>query len=208
MFTGIIESVSSLISTREGRARRYLKITRPNSFDDIREGSSIACDGICLTVLSFDAHSFEVEVMAETLKKTTAGTWRAGTQINLERALKLGGRLDGHWVQGHVDRVLSLNRIREDADTRYLYFSYPREDAPLLVAQGSVCLNGVSLTVAELSSDSFSVALISHTLQNSNLAAVKPGTAVNVEYDVLGKYLLRRSEPAKITEGWLHEQGF
>lgn len=204
VFTGIIEAVSTLLTYREGRGRRYLKIKRPGNFDDLKEGSSIACDGICLTVLGFDQSSFEVEVMAETLKKTSAQSWQSGYGINLERALRLGSRLDGHWVQGHIDRVLKLGQTRKVSDTIYLNFQYPREDAPLLVAQGSVCLNGVSLTVAELSADSFAVALISHTLQNSNLTTMNPGAAVNVEYDVLGKYVLRKSGSSKISEKWLH----
>ena len=208
MFTGIIEAVVPILAVREGSGRRHIKLSRPQAFDDLRAGASIACDGICLTVLGFDQSSFEVEVMAETLKKTIAAGWRNGTLINLERALRLGDRLDGHLVQGHIDRVLTLNSTRNQSDTLYLYFHYPREDAALLVAQGSVCLNGVSLTIAELKTDSFAVALISHTRQNSNLPALKPGSRVNVEYDVLGKYILRSSNPLKLSEEWLREQGY
>jgi len=200
MFTGIIEAVSPILSIRDTQKRRLVRVQRPSLFDDLRPGSSVACDGICLTVLEHDSESFEVEVMAETLGKTTAGTWNRGTKLNLERALKLGGRLDGHWVQGHVDRVLSLSRIKQVSDTIYLYFSYPREDAPLMVPQGSVCLNGVSLTIAELEPERFAVALISHTLDNSNLAILKPGGKVNLEYDVLGKYLARKSDQTGLSE--------
>lgn len=208
MFTGIIESIAPILQIREGPVQRILKIKRPAIFDDIKEGASIACDGICLTVLAHDSQSFEVEVMGETIAKSTAKTWKTGSRLNLERALRLGSRLDGHLVQGHIDRVLALQRIQRKGIALLLYFPVPREDASLLVPQGSIALNGVSLTLAELSSQSFAVALITHTIQNSNLAGMKPGDEVNVEYDVIGKYMNRRGEPNALSQGWLHEMGF
>ncbi|HHZ14779.1 MAG TPA: riboflavin synthase [Candidatus Cloacimonetes bacterium] len=208
MFTGIIEAVGPIISLNDRGGKRYLKLQRPPSFEHITEGNSIACDGICLTVISLDKSSFEVELMAETLKKSTAASWKIGSKINLERALRVGDRLDGHWVQGHVDSVLTLKQIRTIDQTPYHYFNYPKEDAELLVPQGSICLNGVSLTLAELNPTSFAVALIGHTLQNSNLSLLSVGAKVNVEYDILGKYILRKQQLKPISEEWLHEQGF
>jgi riboflavin synthase len=208
MFTGIIEAISPIISLNDRGGKRYLKLQRPPSFENIKEGDSIACDGICLTVISLDKSSFEVELMAETLKKSTAASWKIGSKINLERALRVGDRLDGHWVQGHVDSVLTLKQIRTIDKTPYYYFNYPKEDAELLVPQGSICLNGVSLTLAELNPTSFAVALIGHTLQNSNLSLLSVGAKVNVEYDILGKYILRKQQLKPISEEWLHEQGF
>ena len=208
MFTGIIEAISPIISLNDKGGKRYLKLQRPPSFENIKEGDSIACDGICLTVISLDKSSFEVELMAETLKKSTAASWKIGSKINLERALRVGDRLDGHWVQGHVDSVLTLKQIRTIDQTPYYYFNYPKEDAELLVPQGSICLNGVSLTLAELNPTSFAVALIGHTLQNSNLSLLSVGAKVNVEYDILGKYILRKQQLKPISEEWLHEQGF
>ncbi len=208
MFTGIIEAVSPIISLNDRGGKRYLKLQRPPSFENIKEGDSIACDGICLTVISLDKSSFEVELMAETLKKSTAASWKTGSKINLERALRVGDRLDGHWVQGHIDSVLTLKQIRTIDQTPYYYFNYPKEDAELLVPQGSICLNGVSLTLAELNPTSFAVALIGHTLQNSNLSLLSVGAKVNVEYDILGKYILRKQQLKPISEEWLHEQGF
>ena len=108
MFTGIIEAISPIISLKDRGGKRYIKLQRPKDFELIKQGSSIACDGICLTVISLDKSSFEVELMAETLKKSTAGSWGIGSKINLERALRVGDRMDGHWVQGHVDSILSL----------------------------------------------------------------------------------------------------
>ncbi len=208
MFTGIIEAISPILSLKDRGGKRYIKLQRPQGFEHIKEGNSIACDGICLTVISFDADSFEVELMTETLKKSTASSWKIGSKINLERALRVGDRLDGHWVQGHVDSVLTLKQIRTIDQTPYYYFNYPREDAELLAPQGSICLNGVSLTLAELNSGSFTVALIGHTLQNSNLSLLSVGAKVNVEYDILGKYILRKEQLKPISKEWLHEQGF
>ncbi|HPV14477.1 MAG TPA: riboflavin synthase [Candidatus Cloacimonadota bacterium] len=208
MFTGIIEAISPILSLNDRGGKRYLKFQRPESFDNIKEGNSIACDGICLTVISLDKSSFEVELMAETLKKSTAASWKIGSKINLERALRVVDRLDGHWVQGHVDSVLTLKQIKTVDQTPYYYFTYPREDAELLVPQGSICLNGVSLTLAELNPSSFAVALIGHTLQNSNLSLLAVGAKVNVEYDILGKYILRKQQITPISKEWLHEQGF
>ena len=125
MFTGIIEAISPIISLNDRGGKRYLKLQRPPSFENIKEGDSIACDGICLTVISLDKSSFEVELMAETLKKSTAASWKIGSKINLERALRVGDRLDGHWVQGHVDSVLTLKQIRTIDQTPYYYFNYP-----------------------------------------------------------------------------------
>ncbi len=208
MFTGIIESVSPIIGIRSSGSKRYLKLKRPELFSQIKEGSSIACDGICLTVISLDANSFEVELMAETLKKSTAINWQIGSKLNLERALRVGDRLDGHWVQGHVDGILKIKQIKKKEHTPYLHFSYPKQDSSLLVPQGSICLNGVSLTLAELTDSSFAVALIGHTWQNSNLSLLAVGSYVNVEYDILGKYMLRQDKLPKISKEWLNDQGF
>ncbi|MCB5229984.1 MAG: riboflavin synthase [Candidatus Cloacimonetes bacterium] len=208
MFTGIIESVSPITAIREAAGKRYLQIQRPAIFDDIKIGSSIASDGICLTVLSLDESMFEVEIMAETLHKSTAGIWERRRLLNLERAMRTDGRWDGHIVQGHVDSVVKLKRIRNQGDTKYLYFNTIPEDGELMVPQGSIAINGVSLTIAELANDSFAVALISHTLENSNLALLNVGDPVNVEYDVIGKYIQRRGSQKQISQEWLYEQGF
>lgn len=191
MFTGIIETQSKLLSLQPQSGKKLLRIAKPNFFTDTKIGSSIACDGICLTVLEFDAASFQVQIMNETLQKSTARNWQTGRILNLERALQLGSRLDGHWLQGHVDRELRLISHHKVNNTDYLKFELVNADRALLVPQGSVALNGVSLTIADLRSDSFSVALIGHTWENTNLSNLKPGDRVNVEYDILGKYIQR-----------------
>ncbi len=208
MFTGIIEAQEPLISRRTQSDKTLFTIKRPSGFTDIKVGSSIACNGICLTVLSFDASSFTVQVMNETVKKSTAGFWKEGTWINLERALRLGDRLDGHWLQGHVDttaRVLSISKIK---DAVYLKLELPSEGKLLVIPQGSIAINGVSLTIAELSGSSLTVALIGHTLENTNLAKLTSSDRVNLEYDVLGKYILQMQGKQAITKEWLFETGF
>lgn len=192
MFTGIIEAQGIIQSISAQSGKKLLSISRPLSFDDLKIGASIACDGICLTVLSFDAKSFKVEIMNETIQKSTAKSWVLNRSLNLERALQLGGRLDGHWLQGHVDRELRIVSSPTINGTDYLRIETVNADRGLLVPQGSIAINGVSLTIAELISGYFSIALIGHTLAGTNLSKLKAGAKVNVEYDILGKYIMQQ----------------
>ncbi len=210
MFTGIIESVSKIQTIKTSGKTTILTITRPDTFTILSFGDSIACDGICLTVTDFTREEFSVEVMAETLAKSTATEWKAGRELNLERALKLGGRLNGHWVQGHIDCTSVLLDKASRNGTLYLRFQINAKDKPLLIPQGSIAINGVSLTIAELADTRFTVALIGHTVQNTNLSQLLQHDKVNLEYDLVGKYLLRfrTADKPQITEEWLHEQGF
>ncbi|MDD2331386.1 MAG: riboflavin synthase [Candidatus Cloacimonetes bacterium] len=210
MFTGIIEALTPITRIRKSQSKTFATLSRPKSFHDLKLGSSIACNGICLTVTELEDSAFTIEIMHETLQKSNASCWQTGELINLERALSANGRLDGHIVQGHVDRTLKLSSLSKKGETLYLSFAYPTEDAALLVPQGSLALNGVSLTLASLSNDSFQVALIGHTLENTNLIKLTTGALVNVEYDILGKYINRNlnSATAKLTKEWLYEQGF
>ncbi len=192
MFTGIITALSPIQSIRAFAGGKYLRIQRPDGYGDIKLGSSIACNGICLTVLEFDNASFTVQLMNETLQKTTAGTWKMGDYLNLEQALKLGDRLDGHWVMGHVDRAAKFLRKQQQSSTAYYYFELHHQDKRLMIPQGSIAINGISLTVASLAAREFSVALIEHSTENSNLPRLRTGEKVNLEYDALGKYILRK----------------
>ena len=207
MFTGIIQATAKVLRSVPSGGKLLVSVQRPAGFADLKDGASIACDGICLTVFEFDARSFTVEVMNETARKTTAAGWKASAVLNLEPALRLGDRLDGHWVQGHVDTVSSLLETKTAGATAYLRFALDSRDRDLVVPQGSVAINGVSLTIAELRSDSFSVALIGHTLKNSNLSQLKPGSAVNIEYAILGKYIQRRRDNPSLKLESLYEQG-
>jgi len=189
MFTGIVETTSRVMRTLNSSGLKAITIELPKSFNDLKKGSSIACDGICLTVTQLNTDSFNVEIMQETVQKTTAGNWNKGTILNLERALKLEDHLDGHLVLGHIDRTTTLLEKKTISATTYLRFSLDSRDRELVVKQGSVALNGVSLTVAELNSSSFTVALISYTLDTTNLRYLSPGANVNLEYDIIGKYI-------------------
>ena len=207
MFTGIIEATSTVIRANEARGVKQVEIKRPKSFTDLKTGDSIACDGICLTVVAFGMESFKVEIMRETVKKTTAAHWNTNTLLNLERALQLGGRLDGHWLQGHVDTTARLLQTRTEGSTLYLRYELDPGDAHLVVPQGSIAINGVSLTLASVEANSFSVALISHTLDNTNLSKLPLGAEVNLEYDILGKYIARLHQFPK-EQSKLDLQGF
>ncbi len=189
MFTGIVETTSRVMRTQNSSGVKAITIELPKSFNDLKKGSSIACDGICLTVTQLNTDSFNVEIMQETVQKTTAGNWNKGTILNLERALKLEDHLDGHLVLGHIDRTTTFLEKKTISATTYLRFSLDSRDRELVVKQGSVALNGVSLTVAELNSSSFTVALISYTLDTTNLRYLSPGANVNLEYDIIGKYI-------------------
>lgn len=208
MFTGIIEAIGTVQSRRVSGIQTLVSITRPDIFEDIKIGSSIACDGICLTVIAFDTSSFSVQIMNETVNKSTAGSWNTGYKVNLERALKLGDRLDGHWVQGHVDRHIRLLESSKHKDALYLRIELNSADKALLVPQGSITVSGVSLTISELGSGWFKVALIGHTLENSNLSMLRVGNMLNLEYDILGKYLLNMQPNTGISREWLYEKGF
>ena len=208
MFTGIIEAVSPIKAIQQKAGKTNITIARPALFNDIKQSSSIACNGICLTVIEFDKSSFTVEVMHETFKKTTAGSWKTGDLVNLERALAIGSRLDGHWVQGHVDTTSALLETRTQNSTLYLSFALNAKDKPLMVNQGSIAINGVSLTISELKTNRFSVALIGHTIDNTNLGMLAMGSKINLEYDIIGKYLLRQKGLDNINLEYMNEQGF
>ncbi len=210
MFTGLIEEVGSLQRVENRGAKRYFTIGCEAVNRDVKLGDSICCDGVCLTVIRFDDRSITLEAMRETLEKTTASDWRSGRAINLERAMPANGRFGGHIVQGHVDCRVSVLSHEKHQDTNYLEIALPKDNSMLVVAQGSIAINGVSLTVARLSESSVTVALIGHTLDSTNLRLLRSGDAVNVEYDIIGKYILRQQDKQrfKITEEWLVEKGF
>ncbi len=210
MFTGTIEATAIIQSISRHGSDHVYRIERPDCFDDLSIGCSIACNGICLTVTAVDDRSFSVGIMNETLQKTTARAWRTGSFLNLERALKIGGRLDGHLVLGHIDTTLVMIKCTLKSNTRYMNFGLPKQFIQLVVPQGSIAIDGVSLTIAELFEASFSVALIGHTLSHTALSKLSNGDSVNIEFDILGKYILRSSKSggSGITMDWIHEQGF
>lgn len=197
MFTGIVTAlgeVTALTPIGAGRDMRLSIATPPGWLAGAELGASICCNGCCLTVVAMREDGFEVEASAETLSKTTLGEWRAGRRINLERSLRLGDELGGHLVSGHVDAVgRVISATPEHGSTRWL-FSLPAPLAPFVAAKGSIAVDGVSLTVNEVTRESFGVNIIPHTAGVTGFGALRPGEAVNLEIDMLARYVARQRE--------------
>ncbi|MFN4070328.1 MAG: riboflavin synthase [Thermus caldifontis] len=189
MFTGLVEETGEIVRVEEGPFLR-VRIAAKEVLSDLKVGDSVAVDGVCLTAVAVDGEGFWVELAQETLRRT-APTWRVGHRPNLERALKVGDRLGGHFVTGHVDGVAEVVAIREAPGARDFYFRPPRELSRYIAEKGSVALNGVSLTVAGLKGDAFFVTLIPHTLKVTNLGGLGVGDGVNLEVDLIARYLER-----------------
>lgn len=190
MFTGIVSALGT-VSTVERRGRdRRVAIAVPSGFlKGVKPGDSIACSGVCLTAVALAPRRFTADVSVETLGATTAGTWRPGTPINLEKALTLAQPLGGHLVSGHVDAVGRLVSRRGDGRSVRLRFSLPRALSRYVARKGSICLDGVSLTVNETVAGGFGVNIVPHTLRHTTLGRIAPGDAVNLEVDLLARYL-------------------
>lgn len=195
MFTGIVEAMGRVHSVADQHGLRRIRIESAELAPHLEVGASISVDGVCLTVEGQTSGLFDASIVTSTMARTLAGQYRAGSRVNLERAARLGDRLDGHLVQGHVDGMGRLLRITEDGGTRLLDFSIPEDVARGTVLHGSVTLNGVSLTVNELGESNCQVAIIPHTWQHTNLGVLEPGDAVNVEGDLIGKYVGRIVAP-------------
>lgn len=193
MFTGLVSDLGTIEQISSGpMTDLWVRSAFPGDF---QLGESIACDGICLTVVEFKGSSFKVQAAPETLRRTTLGSWQVGTRVNLERALRAGDRLGGHWVQGHVDGVGEVREARADGGSWAMRFSLPEALAPFFVEKGSVCIDGVSLTVTTLDAQSFGVMLIPETQQRTSLGRKQPGQKVNLEADIVGKYVARMMGP-------------
>jgi riboflavin synthase len=198
MFTGIISDIGEVLAVdRRGDTR--LTIACRYDPETIAIGASIACSGVCLTAIETGRHGdgrglFVVEASAETLKRTTLGSWRPGTRVNLERPLRLGDELGGHIVSGHVDGLAEIVSIEPEGDSRRFRFQVPPEIARFIASKGSVALDGISLTVNEVEDLAFGVNVIPHTLAVTAWGDAKPGRAVNVEVDMLARYVARLTE--------------
>ena len=197
MFTGIISDIGNVLEI-EPRGDTRLTIACGYDPGTIAIGASIACSGICLTAIEAgrrDGRSFfVVEASAETLQRTTLAQWRPGTRVNLERPLKLGDELGGHIVSGHVDGLAEIVAIEREGDSRRFRFRVPPGLAPFIAPKGSVALDGISLTVNEVEGDNFGVNVIPHTLSVTAWGEAEPGQAVNVEVDMLARYVARQRE--------------
>jgi len=193
MFTGIIEALGTVARIDDQAGARRITYATPLSAE-VEVDDSVAINGVCQTVVARDASSFTTVVIEETLRKTNFGSLSAGEVVNLERSLRMGDRLDGHLVQGHTDCTGRIDSITREDTNWLLQVSFPDEWAPYIVGRGSVALEGISLTVARLERTSFTVAIIPYTWEHTNLQARRVGDAVNLEFDILGKYILRRQD--------------
>jgi riboflavin synthase len=200
MFTGLITGVGTVRAVRasgDGRDARFVIATPENEVwggAEKKLGASIACSGCCLTVVEAGADWFAVEVSAETLSLTTLGRWAPGSRVNLEGSLRLGDDLGGHLVSGHVDGLASvLSAVPENGSTRWK-FLLPDNLAPFVAPKGSIAINGVSLTVNEVEGAAFGINIIPHTAQNTNFASLAVGDAVNIEIDMLARYVARLAQ--------------
>jgi riboflavin synthase len=193
MFTGLIEQVGTIERVSETSAGR--EITIASAFEDLDEGESIAVNGACLTVLETDSKTFNVAAVTTTLGRTTIGEWKEGQRVNLERALPAEGRLGGHLVQGHVDGVATVKSIERSGDALLVNIDLPGDLPDTLIPLGSVAVDGVSLTVNALTGNRLQVSLIEYPLNHSALGDLKRGDRVNIETDIIGKYVKRLTIP-------------
>ena len=195
MFTGIVTAIGAVMSIeRKGDWR--VCIAAPWACDEIDLGASICCSGVCLTVTDRSSDSFAVDVSEETLSRTTLQTWQEGTAVNLERSLRMGDEMGGHIVSGHVDGVAVIENITAVSDSHRLEISLPPLLASFVAEKGSIALNGVSLTVNSVSENMFCVNIIEHTWKNTNLGDTALGSCLNLEIDMLARYVSRLMQVA------------
>ena len=191
MFTGIITHQATITHIAMDGTNMDLWLSSPIA-SDLKIDQSVAHNGVCLTVVAIREDEYKVTAVAETLQKTTLASWQVGDKVNLELALRVGDRLDGHFVQGHVDAVATCIH-HEALEGSWLYhFSFPEAFSELMIEKGSVCLNGVSLTAFNVGRNSFTVTIIPYTFEHTNFNAITADRLVNIEFDVMGKYLVRR----------------
>jgi riboflavin synthase len=191
MFTGIIEATGVINDVIPNGSNKTFWVESPLS-SSLKTDQSISHSGVCLTVEEVNGHSHRVTAIDETMQKTNIGAWQTGTRVNLEQCLSLNGRLDGHFVQGHVDTTATCKKRKEKEGSWEFEFEFPKQFAELIIEKGSICIDGISLTAFNVKKKSFTVAIIPFTFEHTTISEVKPGSKVNLEFDIIGKYLLRR----------------
>lgn len=217
MFTGIIEEVGVIRSIRKGAKSAVITIQADKIMEDIHLGDSIAMNGVCLTVTSFDDHSYSVDIMHESLKRTNLADMKAGSRVNLERAMPANGRFGGHIVAGHVDGTGVITSMERDDNAVWIHVDTEPAVLKYIVEKGSITIDGISLTVAKVDSKSFAVSVIPHTGTHTTLLEKKAGDTVNLETDIIGKYVEKllgykteeeKNASSNITMEFLARHGF
>jgi len=216
MFTGIVEEIGTVTQIKKGQNSSVLSIQGSRIFEDLHMGDSVAVNGVCLTVSGLNRQSFDADTTSETLARTSLGMLKPGSNVNLERAMSSNGRFGGHIVTGHVDGTGTISGIRRDDRTVWITFSAGPDIMKYIIEKGSIAVDGISLTVASVNADSFSVAVIPHTEKSTTLLSKIQGESVNLECDMIGKYVerfitrMQSKEPQKcvITEEYLTKAGF
>lgn len=216
MFTGIIEEVGVIKNIKMGAKSAVITIQAETVMEDIHLGDSIAMNGVCLTVTSFDKNSYSVDVMHETLRRTNLGALKGGSRVNLERAMAADGRFGGHIVAGHVDGTGVITSMKQDDNAVWIDIETDASVLKYIVEKGSITIDGISLTVAQVDSRSFAVSVIPHTGMHTTLLEKKPGDSVNLETDMIGKYVEKllgyqeqeQKPKSNITMEFLMENGF
>lgn len=191
MFTGIIETMGKVIEITSTGTNKSFWI-ESSLVPELKVDQSLAHNGVCLTVEELKDDFYKVTAVQETLDKTNLGKWQTGSLINLERSLLPSSRLDGHFVQGHVDDTATCKKIKDREGSRELEFEFDKKFAPFIIEKGSICVNGISLTVFGVKKKSFKVAIIPYTWQHTNLQFLKEEETVNLEFDLIGKYITRK----------------
>lgn len=213
MFTGIIEEIG-FVKNFSKTESALITIQCAKILEDVKIGDSIAINGVCQTVIKFDKNSFSAQISAETLNKTNFSNIKNGEEVNLERAMTLSSRLGGHIVTGHVDGLAKVKSIQKQSDFYNLKFEIEKEFIKYLAKKGSITINGISLTIADSLSNEFSVAIIPHSFENTNLKNLKTGSFVNIEFDILAKYVEKilstgdNGGNKRLDENFLKENGF
>ena len=216
MFTGIVEEIGTVRRVTSGASDGCIDIQAKTVLEGTRIGDSIAVNGVCLTVTAFHSDGFTADVMPETLRRSNLGALRSGDPVDLERAMAADGRFGGHMVSGHIDGVGTVVSLRHEGIATWVTISAPPDILRLIVEKGSIAIDGISLTVAAVTDSDFSVSLIPHTGSQTILLQKKPGSKVNLENDIVGKYVARLLSPAspqqtpqsRVTLEFLREHGF
>ena len=198
MFTGLIEAVGEVAEVKPTPGGFRLRLTSDLA-KDLTPGDSLSVNGVCLTVVAADGEGVHADISPETARVSSLGVLRRGSLVNLERPLRADARLGGHFVQGHVDAVGTVEDIRQDGDAWWVTIRFPPLLAPYIVRKGSIAVNGISLTVAGVDDRHFDVQVIPYTWDHTNMHVMKPGDQVNIECDILGKYVVRVAELAGMT---------